>query len=96
MARYTLTPRARRDLEDIWSFSADRWDEKQATVYIDDLRSAFETIADNPSRGRSCNDIRAGYSRFSKGSHVIFYRQVNGVVDVVRILHQRMDFPRHL
>jgi plasmid stabilization system protein ParE len=27
---------------------------------------------------------------------VLFFRIVDGVVDVVRILHQRMDFMRHL
>jgi plasmid stabilization system protein ParE len=27
---------------------------------------------------------------------VLFYRQVEDAVDVVRILHQNMDFDRHL
>jgi plasmid stabilization system protein ParE len=30
------------------------------------------------------------------GSHVLFYRLTDDGIDVVRILHNRMDFERHL
>ena len=52
--------------------------------------------ARDPRRGRPCDDVRAGYFRHPVGSHVVFYRRVAGGIDVVRILHQRMDFQRHL
>jgi len=96
MARYSLTPRARRDLDDIWTYSVERWDEGQAMAYVRELRSAIEAVADRPSRGRPCDDIRPGYFKISRASHVVFYRLLNGEVEVVRILHQRMDFTRHL
>lgn len=46
--------------------------------------------------GRPCDAIRKGYRKRSVGRHVIFYRTVNGGVDVVRILHEQMDVDRHL
>jgi len=33
---------------------------------------------------------------FQVGSHVVFYRLIDKHIDIVRILHQRMDFERHL
>lgn len=30
MTAYRLTPRARRDLEDIWACTAEKWGEKQS------------------------------------------------------------------
>ena len=33
----------------------------------------------------------APYSKFAVGSHVLFYRLIDDRIDVVRILHQRMD-----
>nr|WP_323123832.1 hypothetical protein [Burkholderia alba] len=30
------------------------------------------------------------------GSHVVFYRATTATLDVIRVLHQRMDVDRHL
>ena len=63
------------------------------------MRSIWEgitTVANDPYRGRPCDDIRAGYYKLSVGSHVLFYRLIPDGVDIVRILHQSMDFGRHL
>jgi toxin ParE1/3/4 len=55
-----------------------------------------ETIAQNPQRGRPCDEIREGYRWYPSGSHVVFYRITTKEVVVVRILHQRMDFNLHV
>jgi toxin ParE1/3/4 len=46
--------------------------------------------------GQDCSDIRAGYFKIPCGSHVLFYRLSPDGIDVVRILHERMDFERHI
>jgi toxin ParE1/3/4 len=33
---------------------------------------------------------------FSVGSHVLFFRASESRIVIVRVLHQRMDFERHL
>lgn len=96
MIRFRLTPAAQRDLSAIWDFTEERWDARQAETYVTEIRAAIERIADDPDRGRTCDDIREGYRRYSIGSHLIFYVQSAGSVDVVRILHQRMDPMRHV
>lgn len=40
--------------------------------------------------------MRAGYYKFRSGSHVFFFRLTDSGIDVVRILHGRMDFEKHL
>lgn len=41
--------------------------------------------------------IRPGYRKLSAGSHTLFYRVTGeGTIDVVRVLHQRMDVDRNL
>jgi toxin ParE1/3/4 len=91
-----VSPRAQRDLEGIWDYTAERWNLAQAEIYLRGLWSAIQTIAADPSIGRSADEVRPGYRRYAVGSHVIFYRITDGVVDVVRVLHSHMDFDSHL
>jgi toxin ParE1/3/4 len=92
---YVLSPRAQVDLDEIWDYSASHWGDAQAEVYARQIQTPIELIAKTPHRGRPCDDIRPGYSKFAVGSHVLFYRLTDDGIDVVRVLHQRMDFDRH-
>jgi toxin ParE1/3/4 len=53
-------------------------------------------VANRPSLGRECTEVRRGYRMYPSGSHVLFYRQTADGIDVVRILHERMDYERHI
>ena len=98
MGNCVLRPKAVDDLDSIWDYTVDVWGEEQAERYLRLLNTGFEQIAEDPTRGRPCDDIREGYRRHRVGHHVIFYRpeEEAGLVDVVRVLHERMDFGRHL
>ena len=96
MSRYTLSPRAQADIEEIWDYTAKRWSVDQAEVYLRQIKASIEVIAVDPTRGRTCDDVRAGYRKYPAGSHLLFYRTTPDGIDIVRILHQRMDFERHL
>ena len=96
MTGYVLSPRAQADLDGIWDYTEATWGEAQAETYLRDIAHAFKTLVDDPRRGLDCGHIRAGYRKYAVGSHVIFYRMAGGTIDVVRILHGRMDFERHL
>jgi toxin ParE1/3/4 len=96
MSRFTLSPRARADIEEIWDYTEARWSRDQAEIYVRQIKTAIENLAADPSRGRACDDVRAGYRKYPVGSHVAFYRVTPDGIDIVRILHGRMDFERHL
>lgn len=37
-----------------------------------------------------------GYLRYLVSSHVVFYRETTHTLNVIRVLHQRMDIDRYL
>lgn len=96
MSRYRLTPAAQQDLSSIWDFTEERWDISQAERYIREIQAAVERVAEDPARGSVREEIREGYRSYAVGSHVLFYLQRASHIEVVRILHQRMDFGRYL
>jgi toxin ParE1/3/4 len=62
-----------------------------------ELQHAIDRAAANPRIGRACDEIRSGYRKLAAGSHTLFYRvTAEDVIEVVRVLHQRMDVDRHL
>lgn len=93
---YSLTPAAQRDLSEIWDLTEEHWDAGQAEEDIAEIRATIERVAEDPGRGHTCEEIREGYHRYGIGSHLLFFVETADSVDVVRILHQRMDPTRHL
>ena len=96
MSGYVLTPRARADLKAIWTYTADRWGIEQADRYVGLLDSAMRIVAADARRGRPCHHVRPGYFKYSSGNHVLFFTRHKNGIAIVRILHQSMDFERHL
>ena len=96
VAEYRLTPAAERDLESIWTYTVQQWGLDQANRYIDFLTATFATLAEAPETAPACDAIRPGYRRHSAERHMIYFRVADYGIVVVRILHDRMDAPRHL
>jgi toxin ParE1/3/4 len=97
MKQLTLTPAALADLEEVWHYTAERWSDEQAERYTGAIANACQDIADQRRTGRSIDDIRRGYFKLAIGKHLVIYRLTSdGAVDIVRILHQRMDVVDHL
>lgn len=95
IVRYRLSPLALADLEEIWAYTAARWSPEQAESYHATIFAAFEGLAAGRKQGRPV-DVRAGYWKYPVGSHLVFYRLHEAGIDVMRLLHQRMDVRRHL
>ncbi|HBK07703.1 MAG TPA: hypothetical protein DDZ81_17930 [Acetobacteraceae bacterium] len=53
-------------------------------------------LAEFPEIGRDASHVRPGYRKIETASHSVFYRNTPVGVVIVRVLHQRMDFARHL
>jgi toxin ParE1/3/4 len=77
-------------------YTLEEWGIDQALRYTDDLTAAFDRLAANPQLGASCDHIREGYRRSRVGRHVIYFRITGYGIAVIRMLHDRMDAPRHL
>jgi len=90
---FKITKEAAKDLQDIWNYTVQVWSAAQADRYFDLLMSEIEYLSKNPYSGRDISEIRKGYFRSNIKSHSIFYRvsQDQKTVEIIRILHQRMD-----
>jgi toxin ParE1/3/4 len=90
-----LTPLAESDLEDVWRYTFAHWSIDQADRYHRDLVATMDALARGDKIGRVC-PVRDGYRQYAVGSHIVFYRETETTLDVIRVLHQRMDVDRHL
>jgi len=97
MAKYQLTNRAVKDLSNIWNYTLNNWSEKQADKYYAQIIDQVVRIANNPELGRNYLGIVKSLKGVKINRHIIFYRQLDeNVVEVERILHERMDFKARL
>ncbi|MCB4809130.1 type II toxin-antitoxin system RelE/ParE family toxin [Tamlana sp. 62-3] len=95
--KYRISKQAIKDLDKIWIYTLNKWSKEQADRYYDLIIAEIEFIADNYLTGKSAEQTRKNYRVTNIKSHLIFYRKVeNDIVEIVRILHQRMDIKKRL
>jgi toxin ParE1/3/4 len=92
---YRLSPKARNDLQDIWSYTQENWSRAQADRYHRSLIAEVEALAAGKKMGWS-SSVRPGLMKRSCGSHVIYYRDLPDRLEIIRILHGAQDVERHL
>jgi toxin ParE1/3/4 len=95
MVNFRLTEFAKQDLRSIGRYTQATWGREQRNTYLARIDESFHLLAVKPQLGKSCEDLRAGYRKYPVGKHLIFYRQSLDGVEIIRILHQRMDIEAH-
>lgn len=97
MAKFHLSNEAVEDLNSIWLYTLETWSESQADFYYQELVNACQDIANHPTYlDKEYKEIMSGLYGHHLYKHLIFYILVEDGVEIVRILHERMDFERHL
>lgn len=84
------------DLEEIWLYTLHTWSLEQADRYHSMIIKEIEFLANHPKSGKDQFHIRTGYHSSKIKSHIIFYRVLEGELEVIRILHERMDIPNRM
>lgn len=92
MNRLILSPKAKSDLNNIWDYSLDTWGEEKAETYLRQIWAKLNECAENPELSASAAIVRKDYRKMVVASHVVYFKEIEDGIDVVRILHQRMDF----
>lgn len=97
MPGFFLTKKAKDDLQAIGRYTQNTWGREQRNRYLSLLDTTFHELAAHPLTGRDCSAIRPGYRKYGTGKRLVFYRQIKtGEIEIVRILHERMDIEQHL
>jgi toxin ParE1/3/4 len=94
--RLELTEIARADLQSIRRYSTRTWGADQTARYMDGLRDTLKGLARGTVVVRHRDDLRQGLQMATSGRHCIFLEANEARVLVVRVLHDRMDYRRHL
>lgn len=97
MAKVIFRQAAMNDLTAIWNYTAQEWSESQADKYYETIKLACKQIGDNPKAGKRYPEINKYLSGLKAGKHIIFYYCISEEeIEVIRILHERMDLENRL
>lgn len=104
--RVWLAEGAERDFFSVLRWTTEQFGKRQARVYETTLRNTLKALAFGPSvmGCRARPDLGSNIAslhvarRGRKGRHLLVFRthEQDGVIEVLRILHDSMDLPRHL
>ncbi len=86
MAKYKLSIEAQEDLIRIYQYGLRTFGEKQADRYFETFFECFETITQRPFSYESVEYLRTGYRRCVCGSDSIFFRVIDGNVEIMAIV----------
>lgn len=93
MAVVRRTVAARRDYAAIWDHVAEH-----NPAAADRLLRAFDRelalLSKFPGAGPARPEIRAGVRSFPVGEYLLFYRPVEGGIELLRVLHGKRDLRR--
>jgi antitoxin ParD1/3/4/toxin ParE1/3/4 len=91
MTRFVLTPRARRDVNDIWDYIAEDSIEAAGGV-LDALEDAMGKLAKTPGIGHWREELTDKRHRlFLVHSYLIVYRHETKPLQIIRVLHAARD-----
>ena len=94
---YKISNAALNDIEEIWFYTFTNWSKDQADRYYNLILSEIDYLCQNPQSGKPMDHIRKGYRVSKVKSHLIFYKEsAEFDIEVVRILHEKMDIENRL
>jgi toxin ParE1/3/4 len=97
MAKVILRQKAIDDLNDIWDYTFAIWSENQGDKYYATIKCACKEIGENPKPEKVYPEISKNLLGLKSRRHIIFYQLISeDKVEVIRILHERMDLKNRL
>ena len=94
--RLRISYSAKRDLVRIGDYTRREWGTSQKLKYLGEIREKLGALADTPGIGAPRDDIDEGLRALPARRHIIFYRETENDVVIVRVLHESMNPDLHL
>jgi toxin ParE1/3/4 len=94
--RLELTEIARADLKSIRRYSTRTWGQDKTSRYMGAIRDTLKDVVRGTVVTRNRDELRPGLQMATSGRHCIFFEADESRVLAVRVLHDRMDYRRHL
>jgi toxin ParE1/3/4 len=97
MSEYIISEKALEDINTIWIYTAENWSVEQADRYYNAIIDEIEFIVQKFELARDFEKIRKSYKYSKIKSHLIFFKKnKSNEIEVVRVLHERMDIENRL
>lgn len=96
MKRLVFTETSRADLASIRRYSTRTWGRDQTSKYMGALRATMEGLVRGTVFTRTRDDLMPAIQMASSGRHSIFFEADESRILIVRVLHDSMDYRRHL
>ena len=77
-------------------YTRKRWGAKQAAAYGANLRDQVKSLREFPLRFPEFDGKYVGLRQMGCGHHLVFYLVSDDAIDIVRVLHEAMDFSERL
>lgn len=90
MPTLIVSPLAEEDLEEIWSFVAER-DVEAADRLVDEITGRFDHLLAYPEAGRARHELLVNLRSLPVKRYVIFYQPTDDGVEIFRVLHGSRD-----
>src|SRR5437764_892249 len=88
--RLRVSPKARRDLNDIWKYIA-RDSLVNADRLILRLFEVFALLTKQPALGSSSDEIEPGTRKFPVGNYNVYYRIGIRSIQILHVFHAKRD-----
>ena len=85
-------PRSKRDLREVWRYYARVASPEIADKLLREISTTGERLRERAHMWRVRDEILPGLRSVLVHPYTIFYRLNDGVVEIVRVLHERRDF----
>ncbi len=94
---FRLTRLADADLIEIAEYTARHWGDAQALKYGASFSATFQRIGDEPIAlgSKARDDLLPGCRVIAVEQHLVVYRRAQGMTEILRVLHHRMNLPLH-
>lgn len=96
MKRLAIADAARTDLADIARYTEERWGAVRRRRYMEEIRRRYTGLRRRPPQGRPREDMCRSCRALIVGQHVLIYRETDDQIELLRVLHQRMDMRAYM
>lgn len=91
MSRYTISPSASRDLENIIDYLSEQSIDA-GERFLAEFDKKCRSLVRFPNIGRSYDDVLLGMRGILLKSYIIFYRPIKSGIEIVRVISGYRDF----
>ena len=85
--KYRVCREARRDIDEIFRYWAERGGVEVADRLIDSIVERFWLIGEHPNAGYAAETLAVGVRAFPAGKYLIYYRKISRVINVLHVFH---------